>query len=453
MEDNSNLISENLEIHLKFLYNPSFFIIDQFIRIIVLILYIQNYFETPFFILIQLIFIVILIYKHEKYSNKFKETYAKNINKEYDDKNPEIIIEQNIPEGLIGYQALIGFIFSFWFFYHIDDDHTWISYILNFIFSVFGFAICLVPLFFTARYKESKGILSAKVVLEKTFSHNNAEKKTTIDVTKQFSDIFISDKLLEPNSLLELDPIDFNDTRIANLESELKNIHHRSEAWMLESVFLGGLAFSGFLTVASANFLGREPEVFRKFISHLKNYFFACSQKELLSWLDEIPNFFFRNDLYIIIMLLCLLSSVFFLLVLTLRHRLNSLSLNMDHLIRILIIFNSKEEELFNLNLDRESNIFQISRLEKITKKIDIALIDAENLLKELKPIAVIMNLYRNLAVFLFYLVLIISGFYFMPIIAFLILSLAMFTQIFRLFETYSKNELILNLLHRHKPS
>lgn len=151
-------------------------------------------------------------------------------------------------------------------------------------------------------------------------------------------------------------------------------------------------------------------------------------------------------------MLLCLLSSVFFLLVLTLRHRLNTLSLNMDHLIRILIIFNAKEEELFNLKTEEQSNDFQIQRLEKISRKIDVALVDSENLLKELKPIAVIMNSYRNIAVFLFYLVLIISGFYFMPIIAFLILSLAIFTQIFRLFETYSKTELIRNLTNRHKP-
>lgn len=452
MEENSNLISEKLQVHIRFLYNPILFIFDQIIRIIFLLFYTQNYIQTWLFLLIQFSLVFILYFYNKKYLNNLTEKYNKDINEEYQNQNPELVFEESIPDGLAVYQALAGFIFSFWFFYHIDDTHTWYSYIFNFVYSLFGFVICFATLVFSLRFRESKGILTANAVLEKTFIQNNNRKKITIDVNKQFPNILKSDKLLEPNSALELDPVDFNDTRIAALESELKNIHHRSEAWMLESVFLGGLAFSGFLTVASANFLGREPEVFRKFILHFKNYISTCSQNELISWADEIPKYFFRSDLYIIIMLLCLLSSVFFLLVLTLRHRLNTLSLNMDHLIRILIIFNAKEEELFNLKTEEQSNDFQIQRLEKISRKIDVALVDSENLLKELKPIAVIMNSYRNIAVFLFYLVLIISGFYFMPIIAFLILSLAIFTQIFRLFETYSKTELIRNLTNRHKP-
>lgn len=452
MDENSNLISEKLQIHIRFLYNPSLFICDQILRIIVLFFYIQNYLQTWLFLLIQFFLVLILFLRYQNYLEKLSIKYSEDINQDYKDKNPKIIFEESIPDGLAVYQALAGFIFSFWFFYHITDNHTWYSYIFNFVYSIFGFAICFAPLLFSIKFKESKGILSANAILEKTFIQNNQEKKTQSEVNKQFPNILKSDKLLDPNGTLELDPIDFNDTRIASLESELKSIQHKSEAWMLESVFLGGLAFSGFLTVASANFLGREPEVFKKFISHFKKYLSACSQNDLISWVDEIPKYFFRNDLYIIIMLLCLLSSVFFLLVLILRHRLNALFLNMDHLIRILIIFNAKEEELFNLKIEDNSNDFQIQRLEKISKKINTALLDAENLLKELKPTAVIMNSYRNLAVFLFYLVLILSGFYFMPIIAFLILSLAIFTQIFRLFETYSKVELIRNLLNRHKP-
>ncbi|MCV9930068.1 hypothetical protein OIU83_20575 [Flavobacterium sp. LS1R49] len=162
------------------------------------------------------------------------------------------------------------------------------------------------------------------------------------DVSDIYPDLFVSDKVVGYGAI-ELDPVDLNDTRIAKLESEMKNINYRSEAWMLESVFLGGLAFSGFLTVASANFLGKEPEVFSEFLRHFKIYYEKCFQNEITSWVTQIGNHFFRNDLYILIMLLCLLSSVFFLLVLVLRFRLNSLTLSMDHLIRILNIFNQKK--------------------------------------------------------------------------------------------------------------
>lgn len=160
--------------------------------------------------------------------------------------------------------------------------------------------------------------------------------------------------------------------------------------------------------------------------------------------------YFSRNDLYIVIMLLCLLSSVFFLLILTLRFRLNSLSLNLDHIMRILTIFNAKEEELYNNseNFDRKPN--QVERFKKIQKKIDIALIDAEKLLIKIRPVFIMMSIYRTIAIFLFYLVLILSGFYFMPIIAVTIFGLAIFTYLFRKIETSLNIDEIKNRVKRH---
>lgn len=323
-------------------------------------------------------------------------------------------------------------------------------FILIFLFSIISACVCVLPLIFTVRYRETIGIISAKAQLCKIVKDKNNENDIVYeDVSVNYPDIFVSDKLIGYGTI-ELDPVDLNDTRIAKLESEMKNITYRSEAWMLESVFLGGLAFSGFLTVASANFLGKEPVVFNNFILHFKSYFEKCFDNEIISWFIQIEDSFNRSDLYILIMLLCLLSSVFFLLVLILRLRLNSLSLNMDHLIRILNIFNAKEEELFNLKLENDFGEYQIRRLEKIEKKIDTALTDADNLLKELKPTSIMMNTYRTIAVFLFYIVLILSGFYFMPFVAILILFLFLFTQIFGYFQKYSKIERIRNLIKKH---
>ena len=113
-------------------------------------------------------------------------------------------------------------------------------------------------------------------------------------------------------------------------------------------------------------------------------------------------------------------------------------------------MFNAKEDELFNLDLDPNVNQFQISRLDKIQRKIHRALIDAERLLSELKPTVILMNSYRSIAVFLFYVVLILSGFYFMPIVAGVIVLLYVFTQVFGIFEAYTRIERIKNLLKRH---
>ena len=306
--------------------------------------------------------------------------------------------------------------------------------------------LCLVPLYGTIRYNQSAGIFSAIAQKKKEFKTKDFVYE---DVSKTYPDIFTSDKLIS-YGLIEFDTVDANDVRIAKIESEVKNINYRAEAWMLESVFLGGLAFSGFLTVASANFIGREPVIFKNFLNHINNYYDKCNFSNLMSWFTEIDIQFFRNDLYILIMLLCLLSSVFFFLVLLLRLRLSSLALKMDYLIRILTIFNSKEEELFNLKFDKDSEIFQNRRLEKIQKKIEATLIDAEKLLKELQPTSNMMNVYRTVAVFLFYLVLVVSGFYFMFVISVLILFLFLFTQLFGLFEKYTKLDRIKNLLRKH---
>lgn len=447
--DETNLISQKLIVKLKFKYNPWFFILDQLLRIIILTLYLQSYFSTWIFILIQLALIGFEFYRLNKYKSKLIKKYNVYLNKKYTIEKPVLELDEEIPETLAIYQLLFGFIFSFWFFYHTFESHAWYLYILIFILAAGGAIICMLPLLATIKFREDLGIISAKPLRVKTFrNQKNLSTDAIEDVNKSYPDIFQTDKLIG-YGIIELDTVDQNDVRIAKLESEVKSINHRSETWMLESVFLGGLAFSGFLTVASANFLGKEPVVFNSFLTHLKEYYNKCAFNEILSWLTEIQNHFFRNDLYIIIMLLCLLSSVFFLLVLTLRLRMNSLYLNMDHLIRILVIFNSKEEELFNSNLNDSQN-FQLQRLEKIQAKINSALIDSEKLLKELRPTSILMNTYRNIAVVLFYCVLIISGFYFMPIVAFLIFSLAIFTQIFRIFETYTKVEKIRNLLNRH---
>jgi hypothetical protein len=149
-------------------------------------------------------------------------------------------------------------------------------------------------------------------------------------------------------------------------------------------------------------------------------------------------------------MLLCLASSVFFLLILTLRIRLNTLSLSLDHIFRIATIFNSKEEELYNTQLNFEQNPYQVQRFDKIQRKIDIALEDAEKLLIKIRPVSIMMNFYRTIAIILFYLVLIISGFYFKPIIAVAILGLALFTFLFRKIETYASIEEIKKRVTRH---
>lgn len=435
----------DLEVKAKFKYNPWLCIIDQTIRIFFSYLYFTNLLNLWTFLSIQAVLLIIVGYLNSEYEDKLNKKYRSFLNPKYKEKI-KIIYDDSIPNFISVTSALSGFIFTFWLMYHSAANFNWYNYLFFFVFALIGSFIFLVNSFMTIRIKESKGMLSFQVF--ETGIENGTT--TSKDVTKNYQDIFVINVQNKGDEVINLDSVDYNDTRIARLESELKSTNHKVDAWMMESVFLGGLAFSGFLTVAAANFLGNETAVFREFTHHIAVYLDHCKHESFTSWFNQIQKVFLRNDLYILIMLLCLMSSVFFLLVLTLRLRLNSLSLNMDHLIRIMTIFNAKEEELYNMQYESTMNKIQKGRLETIGKKIDAAITDADKLLKDLKPTATMMSIYRNLAVFLFYLVLIVSGFYFMPIIAALILALAIFTQIFRLLETYSKLGKIRSLIRRH---
>ncbi len=449
MEENT-LLSETLLVNLKFRSSPFVFIFDQLIRICVLVAFLYYDFSVWIFVGVQIALLFASGYLTDKQNEKIKKKYLAFINKDYSINSPEISIEENIPKYLMGYQTLFGYVFSFWFFYYIFDNHAWYHYIYIVVLSIFGLILCILSLTLSARYRISKGAQSFTVQSKKTIKDQNGVQKTILlDVSSKHPNIFTSGIIVEPEEL-EFDTVDLNDTKIAKLESELKNITYKAEAWLLESVFLGGLAFSGFLTVASANFLGKETDAFQFFLEHISAYANSCVFVDVTTFYTHIAAYFFRNDLYIIIMLLCLLSSVFFLLILTLRLRLNTLALNLDHILRICTIFNAKEEEIFNNLADLENNPNQVARFNKIQRKIEIALSDGEKLLVKIRPVHIMMNMFRTVAIILFYLVLVLSGFYFKPIIAIGIFGLAIFSFLFRKIETYLSINEITKRLRRH---
>lgn len=447
----TNLINEKHSFSLTFKYSPLLFILDQILRIAILTAYLYYEFSTWLFLLGQLFIFGITVPISNKIVGSIKNKYRKFVNPQYESLNAEIDIVANIPSKLVGYQLFIGYAFSLWFFYYIFDNHLWYHYIFIVFLALFGLVPFMMILVLTPKYRVSKKAQSIKIINTKTVYSEQKNKNIplVVDETSKYPNFLLQGLIFEPDAI-DFDTVDLNDTKIAKLESELKSTNYKTDAWLLESVFLGGLAFSGFLTVASANFLGKEPEAFLLFITHLSNYLSSCSMDDFTSIYQNSSIYFSRNDLYIVIMLLCLLSSVFFLLILTLRFRLNSLSLNLDHIMRILTIFNAKEEELYNNseNFDRKPN--QVERFKKIQKKIDIALIDAEKLLIKIRPVFIMMSIYRTIAIFLFYLVLILSGFYFMPIIAVTIFGLAIFTYLFRKIETSLNIDEIKNRVKRH---
>lgn len=276
--------------------------------------------------------------------------------------------------------------------------------------------------------------------------------------------------------------IDRNDLEIIKIEGRLRNEHSRVEAYILESVMFGALAFSGFLSIiASERFnytiterqdffekrvkINEQPIVEEKSIIKLNtNVQKTDSTKKLLvkdysvpkvrttemrifweetmNLLDNIVLFKLQDasknwdrliqpsNLIMLITIQTLFCALFFLSVIASRLRYTKMTEEIDNLVRLARNFNDKEEEVHNLVLQGlgdeivQNNLRK--RLQNLGLKINQYLERAGTLLSQTRPILIYMSLFRNLGVISFIFILITSSLFFSRSLAmiFLIFSI-----------------------------
>jgi hypothetical protein len=269
------------------------------------------------------------------------------------------------------------------------------------------------------------------------------------DVNSIFPNAFPS---LKEEPLMATDRLDANDGMIARMESELKGINSTVDSYMLESVLLGALAFSGFLTIVASNVISGSDDPFtaiiKKFTDSAGTVLF--SQKGINT--EEFSNLFEGSNLFIVIMFESLICSVFFIMVLTLRLKYSDMSLKIDYLIRVLNIFNAKEEELIVLKMDdkNQDNTRITERTRLLTQKIEAGIADASHLLSQIKPVVGIMSFYRHVGLLFFYLVLVTSGLYFSWFVSLAIMGVALTSKLYRATSLMTRMETMQRIVRRH---
>lgn len=280
-----------------------------------------------------------------------------------------------------------------------------------------------------------------------TKNHKDGIEQNEKDVSSKYvAELRALEELFDNDIMIE--EIDVNDTEIARLESDLKSLNTRVDSYMLEGVLIGSLTFSGFLTIiasgSSLNFVD------------LKNLNFGSmpfngQSSKLTAILTSIDDWATAPHLFSVIMVESLFCSVFFILVLALHIRFTQLSLKLDYLLRIMTIFNAKEEEMINLEMSgTQVTDYSAARRRMIAHKITEAINDANKFTKDIKPLVSLMALYRNLGLVLFFLILITSGFFFSAKVGISIFLLAIATWVFRVVEKWRSFEKIQRLLQRH---
>ena len=269
------------------------------------------------------------------------------------------------------------------------------------------------------------------------------------DVNAIFPNAFPS---LKEEPLMATDRLDANDGLIARMESELKGINSTVDSYMLESVLLGALAFSGFLTIVGANVISGSDKQFTDIINQFMDSVRLILFTEQAVNTGQLAGLFKGTNLLIVIMFESLICSVFFIMVLTLRLKYSDMSLKMDYLIRVINIFNAKEEELIVLKMDdkNQDNTRITERTRLLTQKIEAGIADAGQLLSQIKPVVGIMSFHRSLGLIFFYGVLVTSGLYFSGWLSLFILGVALLTKLYRVTSVKARMETMQRILRRH---
>lgn len=199
---------------------------------------------------------------------------------------------------------------------------------------------------------------------------------------------------------------DENDETIVTLESQLTSIQQRIESYVLESALLGALAFSGFLQILSQNTINvADLSKFGTHVALLLKGLVLFQADETAQGLAKLGT---PKDLFCLISALCLLCSVFFLLVIASRLRFSDAADSVRRFLTLARDYNEKEDALYQ---NRETlSAEDTSRLNAFSKKIAGFLHQTRAFILAAEPIAAYMRVFRALGVLTFFIVVVTSA-------------------------------------------
>jgi hypothetical protein len=242
--------------------------------------------------------------------------------------------------------------------------------------------------------------------------------------------------------------VDVNDSAIIELEGELKNLSNRVEAYILESVMFGALTFSGFLTLLASDDNRLNYAEMQAFGIILKKFLLDLLVLELD--VSEAYDIFTTVQFLIIwIMFLTLICSMFFLFVIASRIKFTSVIEKVDNSIRLARAFNTKEEEVYVLHLQFENIPRFKQRLDQLSQRIEQQMKVAHALLDQVKPVVYYMGLFRNLGVFLFLIIIIISLLFFSNEIAITAAVMVLSVYVYKRLDDWYRKRRLTQILAR----
>lgn len=412
------------------------------IKLILFLLFLFGYLNPWLYLVSTIVFIIVMAILSAGREKKLKTLVRERTNATVLDNFDDLSATYLNKDLLVAFYFFAGLVVSFFFLYDVAHVGHWTKHIFLVCLGILGgFVYCMVAIFGFIPYnaepfgfKVKELIKQGDVTEEKDVSSDHGEE--LLAIRKGFDDS------------LEIELVDSNDLDIARLESELKNYTAKVDGYMLESVLIGALTFSGFLAIITTGYA--NSETFQQFTAEVgKMPVQFPGDLPIIG--EKIKVLATTKNILALITVESLFCSVFYILILGLRMRFSNLSLNLDHLIRVMTLFNAKEEELINFELQGgHLDASLTKRKNSISHRISATISDAKNLAREIQPMVRLMTLYRNMGLLLFFIILVTSGLLFSVQVSFAIFGLAIVTWLYRNLEKITKLHKIRRILSRH---
>jgi hypothetical protein len=233
--------------------------------------------------------------------------------------------------------------------------------------------------------------------------HKTTHKMMTAQTTHQAN----SQNSIQGNEISH--EVDDNDIELIDMEGKVHNYSNRVQEYALESVIFSGLSVAGFVIALSSGKI--DFVLLHKFgmsLSDLNKDIVTMNFGGFAKY--EIFNLTHENLLFLMLAL-CLNAAMSFLMVVVSRIKFNDLLEQIDNAIRKARNYNTKEEEMFLLQLQHESGSMQgeqaeiiSNRLTELSDKIATQIAKAHTYIHEVEGMLAYITFFRKFGVLLFFL-------------------------------------------------
>ncbi|MGL2963635.1 hypothetical protein ACSVH2_07435 [Flavobacterium sp. RSB2_4_14] len=282
-----------------------------------------------------------------------------------------------------------------------------------------------------------------KLVTVYEFSHEGKKFIDKKDIYNEYKEILdeINEKAI---GYIPLDKSNEDELNLIHIKNKLNSFNSKFENVTIESIFIIGLVLSGFFSIINTIDINIIKNTFIELLKIYSQIFFkVLNQQNNSNSLLNLLNFS-KEEYYTIISVLTLICSTFYIMVLIMRLRINHIYIKAKAAYEELIFINNQYNYIKN-DISTQKNI-----KNQLLKKRDFSLNSSERLANSLNTTSEFIVFYRELGLFIFYSIILISSFQLNLYFGIIITVFTILTNLIKKFEEILKFENIRYIISKY---